>query len=501
MCEPFNEVQQEVQKYASADLDEWLAHFRQTYFTSPWTILSLLSSSSRRRTLSSPTTKKMEPEPAEYNHWVADITKDYKEYVSLGIRGGTRPDKCIFKWPHDLVKLLGEGIHREPQMVAIGPYHHGRKHLQPMEDHKRKSLFRVLSLNPELEVSNFVEALKQREQELRDRYDELDTGNWPSDSFIKMMLLDGCFLLDLLWGLDTVVEPPLDQSICKQLYNTYAEAVLTGDIYLLENQIPGLVLDVLIDVGDYEYSPDLKRPLFSEALHLLDYGRSVCALSGTGPVSRCCWPERQESASGQSVDRPSTGFKDLARLKKEKFVRSARKLRAAGVTFKKIEEDNSTGMLGLSFSGGVLSLPVLVLDEKVEGMLTNMVAFERMYPQSGSGVSSFLSFMDALIDTAEDVSFLGKEGILKNRLGSDEAAAKIFNKLGIHEMCDPFDKVQREVLDYASSNLHEWLAYLRQTYFTNPWTILSLIGALLLIFLSIVQTTYTVLPYYRKNGA
>ncbi|KAF3774562.1 UPF0481 protein [Nymphaea thermarum] len=369
-----------------------------------------------------------------------------------------------------LSNFWGKGIHREPHMVAIGPYHHGRPHLEPMEDHKRKALFRVLSLSPGLEISNFVEALEQREQELLDHYDELDTRNWPSDSFIKMMLLDGCFLLDFLCELDTVVEPPLDQSIRKQLLNTYGHAVLIRDIlYLLENQIPGLVLDVLIDVGDCECFPDSsERPLFSEALHLLDLGRR----SLLGPKA---------FIDSKPCDSPSNvpGFSTCDAPQERKVCAICEEASCgAGVIFKKLED--STDLFDLSFSGGVLSLPELVLDETSEGMLTNMVAFERMYPQSGTGVTSFLSFMDALIDTAEDVSFLGKEGILKNSLGSDEAAAKIFNKFGIHGMCDPS---------------------IRQTYFTNPWTILSLIGALLLIFLTIVQTAYTVVPYYQKNGA
>ncbi|KAF3774560.1 hypothetical protein EJ110_NYTH52361 [Nymphaea thermarum] len=136
-----------------------------------------------------------------------------------------------------------------------------------MEDHNKKALFRLLTVNPELEVSNLAEALKQRKQELHDHYDELDTRNWPSDSFIKMMLLDGCFFHDFFCELDTVMEPPLDQSIRKQLLNTYGHA-------LLENQIPGLVLDVSIDVGDCKCFPDSsKRRMFYEALHLLDLGR------------------------------------------------------------------------------------------------------------------------------------------------------------------------------------------------------------------------------------
>ncbi|KAF3791388.1 UPF0481 protein [Nymphaea thermarum] len=434
-----------------------------------------------------------EDDTSATSRWVVDITHEYTEYVSLGTRGGGQSIKCIFKWPHDLVQLLGKGIHREPQMVAIGPYHHCRKHLQPMEDHKKKPLFRLLSLSLGLEVSNFVEALKQRELLLRDHYDELDTTNWPSVSFIKVMLLDDCFLLDILYELDTLVEPPLDQSIRKQLLNTYGHAVLIRDIlYLLENKIPRLVLDVLIDVGLGECFLDpSERPMFSEALHLLELGRR----SLFGPKA---FTDSKPCNSPSNIPH----IMDLAiviLLKKEKFVRSARKLSAAGVIFKKIED--STDLFVLSFSWGILSLPELVMDETSEGMFTNIVAFVRIYPRAGTGVTSFLSFMDTLLDIAEDVSFLGNEGILKNNLRSDEATAKIFNKFGIHGMCDPFDKVQQQVQEYASSNLNECLAHFRQTYFTSLWTILSLIGTLLLILLTILHTAYTVVPYYRQNGA
>ncbi|KAF3777069.1 hypothetical protein EJ110_NYTH46897 [Nymphaea thermarum] len=120
--------------------------------------------------------------------------------------------KCIFKWPHDLEKLLAEDIYREPQMVAIGPYHHGRPHLQHMERHKKNALFRILRLSGGLPVSIFVEPLKQMEPDFRDHYDELDP-SWSSDSFIQMMLLDGCFLLDFLLALDKRVDAPLAESI------------------------------------------------------------------------------------------------------------------------------------------------------------------------------------------------------------------------------------------------------------------------------------------------
>lgn len=159
-------------------------------------------------------------------------------------------------------------------------------------------------------------------------------------------------------------------------------------------------------------------------------------------------------------------------------------------------------MNGVSFSRslrGVLYLPELILDETTEGVLMNMVVFERMHPQSGTGITSFISFMDALIDTAEDVSFLGDQGIVKNSLGSDEAAAKIFNKLGVHGMCKPFNEVLEQVQKYASEDVHKWYMQFKLTHFQSPWTVISLVGALFLIIVTLVQTIYTILQHYQKS--
>ncbi|KAF3774561.1 hypothetical protein EJ110_NYTH52362 [Nymphaea thermarum] len=53
-------------------------------------------------------TIQIQEDAAPTRHWVAGITNDFNDYVSLGTRGGGQSLKCIFKWPHDLVKLMGK---------------------------------------------------------------------------------------------------------------------------------------------------------------------------------------------------------------------------------------------------------------------------------------------------------------------------------------------------------------------------------------------------------
>ncbi|KAF3783357.1 UPF0481 protein [Nymphaea thermarum] len=407
--------------------------------------------------------------------------------------GGSGNRKCIFKWPQDLVHHLGEGI-RVPQMVAIGPYHHGQENLMVMEDYKRKALDRVLHLSGGLQKSKFVEALKQVEQKLRDHYEDLDS-RWSSDSFIEMMLLDGCFLLDFLFKFDEKVKGSLAKSKRRELLCTPGCFVLNRDIHLLENQIPLLVLEVLMNVagGDFR-KPSSERKLFSEALHLLNLQRMSLLGKNLFPSPRgftTPFSAREENLQAVALETLWTI------RRRDKYLRSAKTLRLSGVTFKKSKPE--TGLSGVRFDKGVLYLPEIELNAASEGVLMNMVAFEQMHSECERGITSFMSFMDVLIDTAEDVSILGKAGIVTNSLGSDELAANIFNRLSVLQMCSPFDKVLKEVVTYASVPRHSWWVHFKDTYLANPWTILSLTGALCLLFLTAVQTVYTALSYLLPN--
>ena len=50
--------------------------------------------------------------------------------------------------------------------------------------------------------------------------------------------------------------------------------------------------------------------------------------------------------------------------------------------------------------------------------------------QNDSAITSYISFLDSLIDEANDVKMLRKAGILYNCLGSDEEVARVFNEIG-----------------------------------------------------------------------
>ena len=85
------------------------------------------------------------------------------------------------------------------------------------------------------------------------------------------------------------------------------------------------------------------------------------------------------------------------------------------------------GFLGL----GYLWLPPLVVDDSTRPKFLNLIAYEMCLDlENNFGVTSYVSFLDSLIDEPNDVKMLRKARILHNFLGSDEEEAQLFNEIG-----------------------------------------------------------------------
>lgn len=183
----------------------------------------------------------------------------------------------------------------------------------------------------------------------------------------------------------------------------------------------------------------------------------------------------------------------------EGIIRSAIELDEAGIRFKK---SRTTSLKDISFSGGVLRLPVIVVDDTTESMFLNLMAFERFHVGVGNDVTSYIFFMDNIIDSALDVALLHSRGIIHNAIGSDNAVAKLFNSMSKDVTLDPessLDMVYKSINKYCKQPWNKWRANLIHTYFRNPWSIISLVAAVFLFAITIVQTVYALCDYYRQN--
>lgn len=153
----------------------------------------------------------------------------------------------------------------KPQAVSFGPYHHGQQHLQPMEEHKHRALLQFLKRsNKSLDV--YIESLVPIVQDLKDSYDSPDA-SWQQDTgaFLQLMILDGCFMLEILQKAASVDDSYQAWKSSKHLSSAddnyasndpvfsnhgklYIMPYVKRDMLMIENQLPMMLLDKLLAV-------------------------------------------------------------------------------------------------------------------------------------------------------------------------------------------------------------------------------------------------------------
>lgn len=136
-----------------------------------------------------------------------------------------------------------------------------------------------------------------------------------------------------------------------------------------------------------------------------------------------------------------------------------------------------------------------------KSLFSNLIAFEQCHIDSTKDITSYIIFMDNLINSSEDVSYLHYCGIIEHWLGSDAEVADLFNRLCQEVFFDPKDsylsKLSDEVNYYYSRRWNALKATLKHRYFNNPWAYFSFFAAVILLVLTLVQSFYAVYAYYK----
>jgi hypothetical protein len=108
--------------------------------------------------------------------------------------------------------------------------------------------------------------------------------------------------------------------------------------------------------------------------------------------------------------------------------------------------------------------------------------------------------MDLLVDSPEDVEILVRNGIIENWLSNNEAVATLFYNLSRENIVSRknfyFSDVLEDLNNYSGRDWPRWKANLRQNYFQNPWSIISVIAAAFLLLLTIIQAVHV---FYYSN--
>ncbi|XP_068669162.1 UPF0481 protein At3g47200-like isoform X2 [Aristolochia californica] len=162
-----------------------------------------------------------------------------------------RWDKCsIYRVPSYFIPEKEKFY--KPQLVSVGPYHHGDPHLNAMEEHKYRALSQFLKRSKKT-INDFKVSMKGCVHQLMESYEKLDEEWMDEDKFLELMILDGCFVLEILGvfnsGGENIDYGPSDPIFSNRGLSTVVK-ILVQDTLMLENQLPFLVLEKLLAVEE-----------------------------------------------------------------------------------------------------------------------------------------------------------------------------------------------------------------------------------------------------------
>ncbi|XP_042969730.1 uncharacterized protein LOC122302494 isoform X2 [Carya illinoinensis] len=157
-------------------------------------------------------------------------------------------EHCIFK--------VHEQLLTNPVLLAIGPYNdHDKVGQGLMEEHKLQYLKQMRERRNDCSVKEYIKVLRVLEGRARKCYAECISQN--KDEFVEMMLLDGCFIIELVRKWDELSLRD-DHDPIFQL--DWMLPKIARDLLLFENQLPFLVLTKLFLMIESSQTPHPNQP-------------------------------------------------------------------------------------------------------------------------------------------------------------------------------------------------------------------------------------------------
>ncbi|CAN8301107.1 unnamed protein product [Cochlearia groenlandica] len=401
---------------------------------------------------------------------------------------------CIFKIPEFLTRDKDNSYDYHPTTISIGPYHNGKQQLHSLQETKKRfqDFFVSQTERHNVRIVQLVDAVKLKEQEIKDSYSENLSG-FTDKELIDMMVLDGCFLLTLfLSAANKFTEAFQDPILRLPLVFSYIQR----DLLLLENQIPLFVLHTLLQTANFPWTSGSPIPnrlntialnFFSnkfgntenaevvrgnpEAKHLLDLVRQTL-------IKRC---------GLGSAQAPSDNLK---------LISSAKSLRSKGIKFelrpKMVNMENM--FLDISLNNNKLQIPAIALDDFISLLLLNCIAFEQFYADSTYHITSYAVFMGCLVNDEKDAAYLEEKGIIENYLGTKDEVCRFFKRITKDYGFDIDNSYLASVFvgvnEYTASGCHVRRAEFTANYCGTLWIRVSSCAAVTLLLLTLFQVIF-----------
>ncbi|KAK3444888.1 hypothetical protein EUGRSUZ_A00660 [Eucalyptus grandis] len=282
----------------------------------------------------------------------------------------------------------------KPRIVSIGPYHHGKKRLELIEQHKPRAFSKLLDRTAVGPIDYF-NAIASWETHIRDSYSE--ALHWKTSDLIEMMILDACFMIELFRAHTCENPEDADDPV---FFTPWILSSLMIDLLLIENQIPFFVLRKIYALS--KSSSDADRSLneialrfFNRALqwideHLQKHYR-VSKITHLLDLFRLCLVGHLNIESPPPVD------KELLQL-----MPSTNHMLLAGIKF---ESRKSKNLIDVVFDDGVLRIPPFTIDLFTSSFFLSCLAYEQCCHCCSKHISSYVVFMRCIMGTAADAVF------------------------------------------------------------------------------------------------
>lgn len=451
---------------------------------------------------------------------IGEVPEKWREVRNTAFRGEMVEIGPFDRWRGQelktrfLIRLLGSKLERRGRDGDVSRTTEGQRASDGCERDEHDDGGRMVNA---MLLDHLAEAMQILEEKTRACYSGIYR-RLSSEEFVEMMVVDGCFVVELLrlyhqrvnpqsYGVATEYDPIFT--------NPRTLTALRRDLLLLENQLPFFVLEKLYELInknnkiDHQHAVPLEVLAFTffdpllpqrnaaskldtnntKAHHLLDVFHSTFLKSVNEKV-----PKKGKSEVESRLN-PNRSMRGLVR-------HFASELQEAGMQFKKRKGHD---LLDIEFDHNTLRVPQLSIDDNTISLLLNFVAYEMSVQHPEPFFTNYLMFWDSLVNSPGDIQIFRKHGIIFH-MGSEKEVVELFMKCRelIHDpdlgyLYNEIKEVNEYCERYYESKYRVWWRSLIRERFSSPWTCLSLFAAIILLLLTLLQTFYTVYAYYRPH--
>ncbi|KAJ0571460.1 hypothetical protein HanHA300_Chr05g0190461 [Helianthus annuus] len=378
-----------------------------------------------------------------------------------------------------------------PHAVSIGPYHFGEPKLQLLEKRKPDFAMKLFSNDMEALASLYIKLGEASMlKELRSFYEENTTSTYSDKVFTRMMLLDSCFILYFISSVFNEHSFNFREIKSDQIF------LVSEDLFMFENQIPYKLLSLVMSLAKLNARKEI-----------LWHIRRASMLGSLKPKRNSELFENEPDHLLHLLHRNHTPDKNVRVPMNE----SDKKYKYQGSNFPNVNQLLDVGIRfrpcdpisleNVAFSRGwycefsaAVRLPPVAVDYSTKLVLLNLIAYEMRTVDSNAPFMGYVCLLQLMIINHEDVKVLRDAGVLESYLGTDNDVVNLFNDVASDLV--PHNADYSSVKEMIQRHHENWsntpISLVMHEYRKSPWKFISLLGALIALFLTGVQTYFTV---------